>query len=135
MATMTAISSIRLLVVNLKPPESSLRLSPMINTAPYPPGPGLPILLPSVKIVITPSLISGTIAFRSCFALDDLHHNLPVPVFGPGIWSRYFRCLTIILQAICQSLILFTIPTLIYNHFTRQIIVLPKSFYHNNTIL
>ena len=35
-------------VVSLYPPESSRRLSPAINTTPYPPGPGLPIHAPSV---------------------------------------------------------------------------------------
>jgi hypothetical protein len=47
-ARMTAVSSIRLLVVRASAPFSSFSISPMIKSAPQPPGPGLPRQAPSV---------------------------------------------------------------------------------------
>src|SRR3954468_19437159 len=49
-ARIAASSSIRLLVVSGSPPDSSLSLAPERITAPQPPGPGLPLQAPSVKI-------------------------------------------------------------------------------------
>ena len=51
-AAIAASSSIRLLVVSGSPPDSSLLARPVaaISTAPQPPGPGLPLQAPSVKI-------------------------------------------------------------------------------------
>ena len=53
-ARIAAVSSMRLLVVAASPPESSLRCSPKVMTAPQPPGPGLPEQAPSVQIVTFP---------------------------------------------------------------------------------
>ena len=47
-ASITAVSSIRLLVVSASPPESSRLWVPYIRMAPHPPGPGLPEQAPSV---------------------------------------------------------------------------------------
>src|SRR5712691_9323628 len=47
---MAAISSIRLLVVSFSPPAISLSTPPKRRMAPQPPGPGLPLQAPSVKI-------------------------------------------------------------------------------------
>ena len=47
-ASMTAVSSMRLLVVCASPPESSRSCAPYLSTAPQPPGPGLPLHAPSV---------------------------------------------------------------------------------------
>ena len=47
-ARMTAVSSIRLLVVCASPPNSSFSCSPARSSAPQPPGPGLPLQAPSV---------------------------------------------------------------------------------------
>ena len=47
-AVMTAVSSMRLLVVWASPPESSFLCSPYIKMAPQPPGPGFPEQAPSV---------------------------------------------------------------------------------------
>ena len=47
-AEMTAVSSMRLLVVEASPPESSFLWAPYIKMAPQPPGPGLPEQAPSV---------------------------------------------------------------------------------------
>ncbi len=55
-ATIHPINSMRLLVVRENPPEYSCLLSPSTIIAPYPPGPGLLMLPPSVYIVISPTL-------------------------------------------------------------------------------
>ena len=48
-ASMTAVSSIRLLVVDGVPPNSSLRCGPLLSTTPHPPGPsGFRLHEPSV---------------------------------------------------------------------------------------
>src|ERR1700757_5046446 len=47
--SITAINSMRLLVVALAPPEISLSCAPLRRMAPQPPGPGLPEQAPSVK--------------------------------------------------------------------------------------
>src|SRR6266851_8985399 len=47
---MAAISSMRLLVVGASPPASSFSTPRKRSTAPQPPGPGLPLHAPSVKI-------------------------------------------------------------------------------------
>src|SRR6266478_6483255 len=47
---MAAISSMRLLVVSSSPPASSFSTPRKRSTAPHPPGPGLPLHAPSVKI-------------------------------------------------------------------------------------
>src|ERR1700676_54005 len=47
---MAAISSMRLLVVGASPPASSFSTLRKRKTAPHPPGPGLPLHAPSVKI-------------------------------------------------------------------------------------
>src|SRR5712671_5772678 len=47
---MAAISSMRLLVVAASPPEISFSTPRKRSTAPHPPGPGLPLHAPSVKI-------------------------------------------------------------------------------------
>ena len=47
-AVMTAVSSMRLLVVSRSPPDSSFWWGPYIRMAPHPPGPGLPEQAPSV---------------------------------------------------------------------------------------
>ena len=47
-AWITAVSSMRLLVVAASPPESSRLWGPYIKIAPQPPGPGLPEQAPSV---------------------------------------------------------------------------------------
>ena len=52
---MTAVSSIRLLVVAGSPPKSSRSCPPHSSSAPQPPGPGLPLHAPSVWM--TQSLI------------------------------------------------------------------------------
>jgi hypothetical protein len=49
-ASIAAISSMRLLVVRASPPDSSRSLPPERRIAPQPPGPGLPLHAPSVKI-------------------------------------------------------------------------------------
>src|SRR4051795_7507635 len=49
-APIAAISSMRLLVVSGSPPDSSFSRAPARITAPQPPGPGLPLQAPSVKI-------------------------------------------------------------------------------------
>src|SRR6516162_2442203 len=49
-AAMAAISSMRLLVVAPSPPLSSRSCGPARSTAPQPPGPGLPLQAPSVKM-------------------------------------------------------------------------------------
>src|SRR5580693_6171741 len=49
-ALIAAISSMRLFVVNRSPPKISFSFSPMRRIAPQPPGPGLPLHAPSVKI-------------------------------------------------------------------------------------
>ena len=60
-ADMTAVSSMRLLVVFLSPPPSSFSCSPKRNTAPQPPGPGLPEQAPSVKISTLGLLLMGIV--------------------------------------------------------------------------
>src|SRR6476620_5351826 len=47
---MAAISSIRLFVVSVSPPDSSRSFAPMRHSTPQPPGPGLPRHAPSVNI-------------------------------------------------------------------------------------
>ena len=47
-ASMTAVSSMRLLVVSAAPPDSSFSVSLYRRMAPQPPGPGLPLQAPSV---------------------------------------------------------------------------------------
>src|SRR5216684_1746212 len=47
---MAAISSMRLLVVSVSPPAISFSTPRKRSTAPHPPGPGLPLHAPSVKI-------------------------------------------------------------------------------------
>jgi hypothetical protein len=47
-ARITAVSSMRLLVVSDSPPKSSRSRSPNRSSAPQPPGPGLPLQAPSV---------------------------------------------------------------------------------------
>src|SRR3954447_12595376 len=49
-ARIAASSSIRLLVVKDSPPDNSFSRTPERITAPQPPGPGLPLQAPSVKI-------------------------------------------------------------------------------------
>ena len=49
-ASITAVSSMRLLVVDRSPPKSSRSLPSKVSSAPQPPGPGLPLQAPSVKI-------------------------------------------------------------------------------------
>src|SRR5690348_1605871 len=49
-AAIAAISSMRLLVVAGSPPDNSFSTAPWRSTAPQPPGPGLPLHAPSVKI-------------------------------------------------------------------------------------
>src|ERR1700761_7648902 len=56
-AAITAISSIRLLVVFASPPNSSFSCAPKRSSAPQPPGPGLPLQAPSVKISTRSELI------------------------------------------------------------------------------
>src|SRR3954463_16071020 len=56
-ARMAASISILLLVVSGSPPEISFSRAPARITAPQPPGPGLPLQAPSVKI--STSLIGG----------------------------------------------------------------------------
>src|ERR1700750_2315808 len=56
MPAIAPISSMRLLVVGLAPPNSSFSCAPARKIAPQPPGPGLPLHAPSVKI--STSLIS-----------------------------------------------------------------------------
>ena len=47
-ASITAVSSMRLLVVASSPPKSSRSLPSQVRSAPQPPGPGLPLHAPSV---------------------------------------------------------------------------------------
>jgi len=47
-ASITAISSMRLLVVLGSPPNSSFSTAPERSSTPQPPGPGLPLQAPSV---------------------------------------------------------------------------------------
>ena len=47
-ASMAAVSSMRLLVVAVSPPQISRSCSPKIRIAPQPPGPGFPRQAPSV---------------------------------------------------------------------------------------
>ena len=47
-ASITAVSSMRLLVVERSPPKSSRSWPPHSSSAPQPPGPGLPLHAPSV---------------------------------------------------------------------------------------
>ena len=49
-ASMTAIISIRLLVVKGSPPNRVFSTAPRFNKTPQPPGPGLPLQAPSVQI-------------------------------------------------------------------------------------
>src|SRR5258708_18980542 len=49
-ALIAAISSMRLFVVILSPPQISFSCFPERRIAPQPPGPGLPLQAPSVKI-------------------------------------------------------------------------------------
>src|ERR1700754_2807226 len=56
-AAITAISSIRLFVVFASPPNSSFSWSPKRRMAPQPPGPGLPLQAPSVKMSIRSDVI------------------------------------------------------------------------------
>jgi hypothetical protein len=49
-ARIAAIISMRLLVVSGSPPENSFSCGPERTIAPQPPGPGLPLQAPSVKI-------------------------------------------------------------------------------------
>src|SRR5438067_1938861 len=58
---MTAVSSMRLLVVCASPPKSSFSWPFHARIAPQPPGPGLPLHAPSVWMVTEP-LIAGTAA-------------------------------------------------------------------------
>ncbi|MCY1210909.1 hypothetical protein D3C87_829510 [compost metagenome] len=46
--SITAVSSMRLLVVLSSPPNSSFSVGPDLSHAPQPPGPGLPLHAPSV---------------------------------------------------------------------------------------
>src|SRR5439155_20599074 len=55
---MAAISSMRLLVVSASPPAISFSTPRKRSTAPHPPGPGLPLQAPSVKIS-TPDRAEG----------------------------------------------------------------------------
>jgi hypothetical protein len=57
---MAAISSMRLLVVAGSPPDNSRSRLPRRRIAPQPPGPGLPLHAPSVKIST-----SGSLTIRS----------------------------------------------------------------------
>ena len=57
---MAAISSMRLLVVARSPPEISFSCAPERRIAPQPPGPGLPLHAPSVKISTAGALTSRT---------------------------------------------------------------------------
>src|SRR5437879_5272292 len=58
-ARMAASISIRLLVVSGSPPDSSFSRAPARTIAPQPPGPGLPLQAPSVKISTSVKVGSG----------------------------------------------------------------------------
>src|SRR5574343_1185277 len=65
MARIAAVSSIRLLVVSRSPPQSSFSCGPMRRMAPQPPGPGLPLQAPSVKISIVSVAMVFFLSHRS----------------------------------------------------------------------
>ena len=67
---MTAVSSMRLFVVWLVPPQSSRSLPCQRSSAPQPPGPGLPLQAPSVKIsTASESVCDGSVMPRARIAL------------------------------------------------------------------
>jgi len=80
-ALIAAISSMRLLVVRRKPPDSSRRCSPYCRMAPYPPGPGLPVHAPSVntttRFAVELMRLEGlTVATRCQSVFARVHHGI-----------------------------------------------------------
>src|SRR3954468_8591122 len=72
-ARMATSISMRLLVVRGSPPDSSFSRAPARTIAPQPPGPGLPLQAPSVKISTCVTGASGS-GFEPARELE--HHPL-----------------------------------------------------------
>src|SRR4051794_41890801 len=74
-ARIAASSSIRLLVVSGSPPDISFSRAPERMIAPQPPGPGLPLQAPSVKISTSATISrQGSSGFQPVRQLE--HHAL-----------------------------------------------------------
>src|SRR5574343_476681 len=78
MARMAAVSSMRLLVVSFSPPHSSFSCGPRRRIAPQPPGPGLPLQAPSVKISTVSSVAIAFLVYDGAERLGAHHVLSPV---------------------------------------------------------
>ena len=87
-AWMTAIISIRLLVVSASPPDSSLRWPRYIITLPQPPGPGFPLqaLLPFPglgELYVNP--LGAVPLFGQCDLLGHSRWQFRLPAMAPSL--------------------------------------------------
>src|SRR5262245_10974511 len=93
-AWIAAISSMRLLVVRISPPQSSFSFPRQRRIAPQPPGPGLPLQAPSVKISTTssPGSFADSVEAIGTRARDAAMEAQLVVVLE-GIFGRHQRVL------------------------------------------